>query len=100
MPDPPDIGREGRATIAIGWLLLIPIAMLWLQYRQGIASGSYADSPSKSVFAFVPMVFLIGLSFLLYLKVLKTQPNNRSGGSFFWIACAPIVAEFIVSVLA
>ena len=95
-----EISPKGRFAIGVGWLLVLPIALLWLQYRQGVASGSFANSPDKATFLFAPLAFLVGFSYLLYLIARRELPERSGPRLFFWIASAPILAEGLVALLS
>lgn len=100
MSNPVEPGAKLRGAVAIGWLLLLPIALGWAKYRQGIASASYSDSPLKSGFTFFPVAFFFGLSFAMYLLVRREAPERPGMTLFFWIAATPIVAEFLVAAIS
>lgn len=94
-----EISPKGRFAIGVGWLLLLPIALLWLQYRQGVVNGSFANSPDKATFLFLPLLFLVGFSYLLHLIARRELPERSGPRLFFWIACAPLLAEGVVALL-
>lgn len=100
MNDQSEGNPKVRGAIALGWFLLIPIGMLWWTYRNGVVIGSYSNHPAKSGFTFLPLMFLVALTGLLYFVARKELPNAPYAKFFFWIACTPIIAEFIAATLS